>query len=79
VFLGKGGIHAREWISPATVSFILNQLVTLYGSVCVLCLNSSPAFVFVQDTEVTHLVDAIEWTIVPIFNAVSTCCGLVNW
>ncbi|XP_031356790.1 zinc carboxypeptidase-like [Photinus pyralis] len=27
VFL-EGGIHAREWISPATVSFILHQLLT---------------------------------------------------
>jgi len=24
----EGGIHAREWISPATVTFIVNQLVT---------------------------------------------------
>lgn len=27
VFL-EGGIHAREWISPATVTYILNQLLT---------------------------------------------------
>ncbi|XP_058057671.1 zinc carboxypeptidase A 1-like [Anopheles bellator] len=27
VFL-EGGIHAREWISPATVTYILNELIT---------------------------------------------------
>jgi len=27
IFL-EGGIHAREWISPATVTYILNQLLT---------------------------------------------------
>ncbi|GLG98822.1 Zinc carboxypeptidase A 1 [Gryllus bimaculatus] len=27
VFL-EGGIHAREWVSPATVTYILNQLLT---------------------------------------------------
>lgn len=27
VFL-EGGIHAREWIAPATVTYILNQLLT---------------------------------------------------
>jgi len=27
-----GGQHAREWISPATVMYIYNQLVTLYGT-----------------------------------------------
>ena len=27
IFL-EGGIHAREWISPATVTFIIRELVT---------------------------------------------------
>lgn len=27
VFL-EGGIHAREWISPAVVTYILNELIT---------------------------------------------------
>jgi len=47
-----GGIHAREWIAPATVEYILWQLVTKYGN----------------DSVVTNLVDSIDWTICPIFN-----------
>lgn len=24
----EGGIHAREWISPATVTYIINEILT---------------------------------------------------
>jgi len=48
----NGGQHAREWISPMTVAFIINQLVSLYGT----------------DPQVTQLVDKIEWTLVPVVN-----------
>lgn len=27
-----GGVHAREWISPATVTFIINQIVLSYDN-----------------------------------------------
>jgi len=50
--LYDGGIHAREWIAPATVGFIAYQLITQYG----------------KDATVTSLVDGIEWTMVPVFN-----------
>jgi len=48
-----GGIHAREWISPATVSYLAYNFITQYG----------------KDAKVTALVDALDMTYVPIFNA----------
>lgn len=52
VIFYDGGIHAREWIAPATVQYILYQLLSQYG----------------HDSEVTKLVDSIDWYIVPILN-----------
>jgi murein tripeptide amidase MpaA len=52
IFL-DGGIHAREWISPAVIDFHITKLLEGYG----------------KDAAITKLVDAIEWTLVPIFNA----------
>ncbi|MCK4873880.1 MAG: hypothetical protein KAS72_14260 [Phycisphaerales bacterium] len=47
-----GGLHAREWISPATVMYIADQLVRNYGS----------------DPDVTGMLDRAEFLIIPLTN-----------
>ncbi|XP_038058638.1 carboxypeptidase B-like [Patiria miniata] len=47
-----GGIHSREWLSPATVMFITNELVENYGI----------------DSEIKELLEGLDWYIVPVFN-----------
>ena len=46
------GAHAREWIAPATMSFVADALVNRYGI----------------DPRITDLVDSVAWHIVPIAN-----------
>ena len=48
----EGGIHAREWIAHATVTYMLNALVTGYGS----------------DAHITKLLDNFEYHLVPVVN-----------
>jgi carboxypeptidase A1 len=48
----EGGIHAREWISPPTVAFQFEQLLSLYGS----------------DADATFILDTFEVVIVPVVN-----------
>ncbi|XP_071949823.1 carboxypeptidase B-like isoform X3 [Antedon mediterranea] len=48
----EGGIHAREKISPATMVFIIQQLLEEYGN----------------DDVVTELVDGLIWYILPVVN-----------
>jgi len=47
-----GGQHAREWIGPATVMYLISQFLELYGS----------------DPVVTHLLDNVEFVIIPLSN-----------
>eukprot|EP00128_Syssomonas_multiformis_P009730 Colp12_sorted_trinity150504_noHs@19441 len=47
-----GGIHAREWISPATIVYIADALLSKYG----------------KDARITKLVDSFEWLLLPVFN-----------
>jgi len=51
-FFFNGGIHSREWVSPATTLYMINEMVTKYG----------------QDANVTAMIDGLDWTIVPVLN-----------
>jgi len=49
----NGGQHAREWIGPITVAYIADQLTSLYG----------------KDSQVTRLLNEIEFSLFPLINA----------
>ncbi|KAF9981255.1 Carboxypeptidase A4 [Modicella reniformis] len=48
-----GGQHAREWIGPATVSYIAKELILGYG----------------VNKKITQAVDRYDFTIIPVLNA----------
>lgn len=49
----EGGIHAREWIAHATVTYMLSSLITGYAN---------------NDTQIVNLLNKIEYHIVPVLN-----------
>ncbi|KAI9334732.1 hypothetical protein BDR26DRAFT_866669 [Obelidium mucronatum] len=51
-FVFFGGHHAREWIGPAVVQYILTELIVKYG----------------KDKAITDAVDAFDFTIIPVLN-----------
>jgi hypothetical protein len=44
--------HAREWVSPAATTYLIEQLVTGYGT----------------DPRITRLLDELEWVFTPMLN-----------
>jgi len=52
VFFMNCGIHAREWVSPATCMYIIKQIVSNYG----------------KDTSVTTMLDKMDFVIMPVLN-----------
>ncbi|MCW5755794.1 MAG: hypothetical protein KIT54_01005 [Phycisphaeraceae bacterium] len=52
VFIINACQHAREWVSPAATTYVIEQLVIGYGS----------------DARITRLLDELEWVFLPMVN-----------
>lgn len=51
----EGGVHGREWISPAVTTWLLRELVKFNGT------SDS-------ETEESQLVRSVDWFILPVSN-----------
>lgn len=49
----EGGIHAREWISPAFVTYFINQIINAPES---------------KDDELKRIALTYEWYFIPVLN-----------
>jgi murein tripeptide amidase MpaA len=47
-----GGQHAREWVSVAVITYLIDTLTSKYG----------------QDKHISKLVDTFSWTLIPVMN-----------
>lgn len=52
VFFINCGIHAREWVSPATCMYMIKQIISKYG----------------KDLSVTEMLDKMDFVIMPVLN-----------
>ena len=50
-----GGIHAREWIAPATVTFIIRKLMEVIELIA-------------SNRHNTELIDKVDWYFLPVLN-----------
>ncbi|XP_068714990.1 carboxypeptidase B-like [Montipora foliosa] len=46
------GIHAREWITPATCMIMIREMLSKYG----------------KDSSITAMIDKLDWVIMPVLN-----------
>jgi len=53
VFFFNCGMHAREWVTPATCMYMLREMLTKYN----------------YDPDVTAMLDRMDWVILPVLNA----------